>query len=93
MLDITYSMLGNIPSAAIAAILAGFLRNISGWIENTYKDGKVEPYEIKQLYGTITKYFAAILLLMLGFPIEQAVTGSFILDIGSSTIKNTRNAD
>lgn len=93
MLETAYSMLGNIPVAAIAAILAGLLRNISGWVENAYKDGSVEPYEIKQLYGTITKYFAAIMLLMLGVPIEQAIAGSFVLDIGASTLKKSRNVE
>lgn len=83
-------MLGNIPMAVIAAILAGLLRNIAGWIENSYKDGKLDPYDIKQLFGTIVKYFAYIMLLMLGMPIGQAVVGSFVLDVGSSALKSRK---
>jgi hypothetical protein len=84
MFETAYSMLGNIPDAAIMAIVAGILRNIAGWFENAYKDNKIDEYEIKQLLGTIVKYFGSIMLLMLGLPIEQAVAGSFVLDAGTS---------
>lgn len=87
MLETAYSMLGNIPEAAIMAIVVGILRNITGWFENAYKDRKIEEYEIKQLLGTMVKYFASIMLLMLGLPIEQAVTGSFVLDAGTSAMR------
>lgn len=92
MLETAYSMLGNIPMAAIAAILAGLLRNISGWLINSYKDGNVDEYEIRQLFGTIVQYFASILLLMTGMPIEQAVAGSFVLDAGSSALRKSGKA-
>mgnify|MGYP003394880873 CR=1 FL=1 len=87
MLETAYSMVGNIPEAAIAAILAGLLRNIAGWLVNTYKDGKVDEYEIKQLFGTIVQYFSSVMLLMVGMPVEQAVAGAFVLDVGSSALK------
>ncbi len=87
MFEAAYSMLGNIPEAAIMAIVVGILRNFTGWLENAYKDGKLEGYEIKQLLGTTVKYFASIMLLMLGLPIEQAVAGSFVLDAGTSAIR------
>jgi len=87
MLDIAYSMLGNIPTAAVAAIVAGLLRNLAGWLENSYKDDKVDEYEIKQLVGTMVKYFSSVMLLMVGMPIEQAVAGSFVLDVGASAVK------
>lgn len=90
MLDIVYSMLGNIPAAVIAAILAGLLRNIAGWIENFYKDGIIDSYDIKQLFGTIIKYFVCIMLLMPGVPIGQAIAGSFVLDVGSSALKSRK---
>jgi len=92
MLETAYSMLGNIPMVTIAAILAGILRNISGWLVNSYKDGKVDEYEIKQLFGTIVQYFASILLLMTGMSIEQAVAGSFVLDVGASALKKSGKA-
>ena len=87
MLETAYSMLGNIPDAAIMAIVVGILRSVTGWFENAYKDGKIDEYEIKQLLGTTVKYFASIMLLMLGLPIEQAVAGSFILDAGTSAMR------
>lgn len=87
MLETAYSMLGNIPEAAIMAIVAGILRNVTGWFENAYKDGKLDEYEIKQLLGTVVKYFASISLLMLGFPLPEAIAGSFVLDVGTSAIK------
>ena len=92
MLETAYSMLVNIPEAAIMAIVAGILRNITWRFENTYKDGKLDEYEIKQLLGTMVKYFASIMLLMLGLPIEQAVAGSFVLDAGTSALKKSRKA-
>lgn len=80
-------MIRNIPEAAIMAIVVGILRNVTGWFENAYKDGKLDEYEIKQLFGTMVKYFASIMLLMIGIPLEQAVAGSFVLDVGTSSIK------
>lgn len=87
MLEVAYSMSGNVPAAVVAAIVAGLLRNIAGWLVNTYKDGKVDEYEIKQLFGTIVQYFASVMLLMTGMPIEQAVAGSFLADVGTSALK------
>jgi len=87
MFEIIYSMLGNIPEAAIMAIVVGTLRNFTGWFENAYKDGKLDEYEIQQLLGTMVKYFTSIMLLMFGLPVEQAVAGSFVLDVGASSIK------
>lgn len=87
MLELVYSMLGNVPAAAVAAIGAGLLRNVAGWLENSYKDNKIDQYEIKQLLGTTVKYFTSVSLLMLGMPVEQAVAGSFVLDVGTSAVK------
>lgn len=87
MLEVIYTMLGNIPKAAITAISVGLLRNIAGWLENSYKDGKIDSHEKKQLIGTMIKYFSSVMILMLGMPLEQAVAGSFLLDTGTSAIK------
>ena len=93
MLETAYSMIGNVPMTAIAAILAGLLRNIAGWLVNTYKDGKVDKYEIRQLFGTIIQYFASIMLLSQGMSIEQAVAGSFVLDTGASALKKSGKSE
>ena len=87
MFEITTEMLNNVPIAVLAAVSAGLLRNIAGWLENSLKDGKIDEFEIKQLGGTMIKYFASVSLLMLGLPVEQAVAGAFVLDVGTSALK------
>ena len=69
-----------IPTAAMAAIVAGLLRNVAGWAENALRDGKVEPYEWRQLAGTIIGYFAAITLLAQGLDVGEAVAATYGLD-------------
>ncbi len=90
MFEVTTEMLNNVPMAVLAAISAGLLRSIAGWLENSLKDGKIDEYEMKQLGGTIIKYFASVSLLMLGLPVEQAVAGAFVLDAGTSALKNKK---
>lgn len=55
-----------IPMTVIVAAIVGFLRSFTGWLENSLKDNIISPFEIRQLAGTIVKYMAAIMLLMLG---------------------------
>ncbi len=87
MFEVTTEMLNNVPMAAIVAVSAGLLRNVAGWLENSLKDGVIDDFEVKQLAGTIIKYFASISILMLGLPIDQAVVGAFVLDAGTSALK------
>ena len=89
MLDnlLVAGMLGNIPMALVAAVLAGLVRNVFGFLENALKDGKLDKYEIMQLIGTVTKYFAGVLLLSFGMPIPQAVAGVFGLDVVATALK------
>ena len=87
MFEITIEMLNNVPIVVIAALSAGLLRSIAGWLENSLKDGVIDEFEIKQLGGTMIKYFASISILMLGLPVDQAVVGAFILDVGASALK------
>jgi len=87
MFEITTDLVGNIPIAVLAAVSAGLLRSVAGWLENSLKDGKIDEFELKQLGGTVVKYFASVSLLALGLPIEQAVAGAFVLDVGSSALK------
>lgn len=65
----------NVPIAVIVAALVGLLRSVSGWLENSMKDGIIEDYEYRQLAGTIIKYISAILLLMLGVDSVLPVLG------------------
>jgi len=87
MFEVTTEMLNNVPIAVIAAVSAGLLRNVAGWLENSLKDGVIDEFEVKQLGGTVIKYFASVSILMLGLPLEQAVAGAFVLDVGASALK------
>lgn len=86
MLEVVNGIIGNIPVAVLAAIVAGLLRSIAGYIENVYKDGNDQPYEAKKLVGTIVQYFAYIILLMLGLPAGPAVAGAFVVDAVKSAL-------
>lgn len=82
------TLVANLPTAGIAAIFAGLLRNVAGWLENALKDGKIDKYEKKKLVGTIIKYFGSINLLMFGLPAGEAVALAFSLDVTTSAIKS-----
>lgn len=82
MLDISA-----LPSYALAAIAAGLLRNIAGWLENALRDGKIEPYEWKQLAGTIIGYFAAVTLFAQGMDVGEAVAATYGLDALRGALK------
>jgi hypothetical protein len=78
----------NIGWAAFAAIIAGVIRSITGWFENSYKDGEISDFEWKQLFGTLVKYIAAVLLLLFGLKdIGLAVATTFGLDAITSALK------
>jgi hypothetical protein len=85
------TILASLPIAAIAAIIAGAIRAVAGWIENAAKDGKIESWEWKQLGGTMIKYFSGILLLSTGLDAGPAVATMFGLDVGTSAIKSLGN--
>jgi len=89
-MDVLSALATSLPTTALAAVSAGLLRNIAGWLENALKDGKIESYEWKQLIGTFVKYFSAITLLSLGLPVGEAVATTFGLDVVTSALKNKR---
>ena len=88
MFEIVKNMIGNIPIAVLAAIAAGILRSIAGYIENVYQNGQNQPFEFKKLLGTMVQYFAYVMLLMLGLPVGPAVAGAFVVDAIKSSLKN-----
>ncbi len=65
----------NIPLAVIVAAVVGFLRSFAGWLENSLKDGIITEYEYRQLAGTVIKYIASILILVLGVSSTLPVLG------------------
>lgn len=87
MIEIAKELLTNMPVAAIAGVSAGLLRSLAGLLENIYKDGKMDDLEVKQIVGTMIKYFASVSLLMLGLPLPEAVATTFVLDVSTSAIK------
>ncbi len=87
MIETATNVIGGIPNAIIAAVVVGLIRSILGWFENAYKDGIITDFEVKQLIGTIAGYFSGILLLSQGLPIEQAIAGTYGLDVVASAIK------
>ncbi len=90
MFEITAEMINNVPIVVIAALSAGLLRSVAGWLENSLADGVITEFEVKQLGETVVKYFASVSLLALGLPVEQAVAGAFVLDVGKSAVKSIK---
>ncbi|GEM_PF-3288805 len=87
-MDVLSAIAANMPVTALAAVTAGLIRNVAGWLENALKDGVIEGYEWKQLIGTIVKYFSAITLLSLGLPVGEAVAATFGIDTLTSALKS-----
>jgi len=90
MYEQTLNILGDIPSAVVVAVVIGLIRSILGWFENAYKDGVITEFEVKQLVGTMAKYFSGVLLLSQGLPLEQAIAGTYGLDVVSSALKTKK---
>jgi hypothetical protein len=93
MIEIPTNIIENIPVALIVAATVGLIRSVAGWLENSYIDGVVEDYELKQLAGTIIQYFATISILMLGLPAGPAAAVALVLDKGTSAIKKIGNGN
>lgn len=89
-MDVINTLLTNLPVTALAGITAGFLRNTAGYLENYLKDGKLDKYELKQLAGTMLKYFAYTTLLSFGLPLGESVVAAFGIDVGQSVIKRAK---
>ena len=51
-------------------IAGGIIRSILGWLENSLADGKIEPFELKQLGGTIIRVGTLALALSAGLGID-----------------------
>lgn len=69
----------------VIPIIAGGIRNISGWAEASLKDGKIDRYEWGKLFGTIIEVGVISLSLMYGLGLDATsasgigVLGSFLL--------------
>lgn len=85
MIDLT-TIIGNVTPAIVVAVVIGLIRNILGWLENSFKDGEITPYEWTMLGSTVMKYFTYVLILSVGLPIDQAIIGAFGLDVVKSSL-------
>jgi len=50
----------------LTAFILPLLRNITGWLENSLEDGKIQKYEVKELGKTLVKLGAPVLFAYLG---------------------------
>lgn len=90
MYEETLNIIENVPSVVVIAIIIGAIRSVLGWLENSYKDDVITYFEWKQLFGTMLKYFAGVMLLSQGLPMGEAIAGTFGLDVISSALKSTK---
>lgn len=75
-------------------ILAGAVRNISGWATNALKDGKISKYELTLLAGTIVEVSVIALSAMygLGLNVEEASGLGILASFALSGIKKAGTA-
>jgi hypothetical protein len=80
----------------LSPILGGIIRNLSGWVENALKDGKISSYEWGQLLATtiqvaVIGYSAVMLgadpLVGAGAGILGSMAISTVKKVGSSEVK------
>lgn len=83
-----------ISNPAVLSGLTIFGRNLYGWIINSFKDGKIQDYEWKQLGTTIVKLGGLALFLFLGISvvvpgisIEQSAMLAALIDVLKSELK------
>lgn len=79
--------LDSVVVATILAIIAGLVRNVSGWAENALKDGVIESYEWRQLAGTLAMYIGTINVMSIGLDPTMATTVAIILDMVKGSLK------
>ena len=70
-------------------LLAGGARNILGWLENAFKDGKIESFEWGQLIGTVLEVVVLTFGLAYGMNLDtlQAAAGGILASFGLSAMK------
>ena len=74
------SIFGSVDKALAYAIVAGLVRNLAGYGDHMFADGKLDAYEVKKLGQTILLYFVGIFMLSQGMEMNQALVGTFGID-------------
>ena len=90
MLETTVTF-DSVLTATILALIAGLLRNIFGWAENSLRDGVITSYEWKQLAGTVAYYLGTINVMAIGLDPEMAVVVAIVLDMIRTGLKGLKN--
>jgi len=68
---------------------AGLLRNVAGWLENSFKDGKVNAYEWGQLGKTILEIFVIAIAAYYGLGTDMVASSALgvLASVGISTVR------
>jgi hypothetical protein len=74
--------------ASVLAIVAGLLRCVFGWAENALRDGEVDPFEWRQLAGTIAVYLGTVNVMSIGLSPETATVVMVVLDMVRTALKS-----
>lgn len=69
-----------IEQNVLAGIIAGAIRSVLGWADNSLRDGEVSKPEIRLLAHTMVKYVALVALVGVGADTPEAVAMAFGLD-------------
>ena len=70
-------------------VLAGGIRSVAGWFENSMKDGKFDAYEVKLLLSTIVEVGLLSLSAMYALGLDAASASGFsiLASYGLSALK------
>ena len=73
----------------LTPVIAGLIRNLSGWIESSLKDGEVSVYEWTQLGATVVKTVVLSIGLMYGLNMDplMASAATVAFQVGISEVK------
>jgi len=76
--------------AILAAVIPSVIRNIAGWIENAFEDGKITEYEWKELAATTLRVglISLCAFLGLGVPVVPAGAIGIVSDFFIKALKS-----
>lgn len=71
------------------ALIVGFIRNISGYIENVCVD-RTQKYDSAKLAETFVSWITVLTLVSQWLPLPAAVGVSFVIDVLRTAIKSLK---
>ena len=65
------------------------IRNVAGWLENSFKDKKIDKYEWQELFNTVLRVGILGVALWLGLGVDPLVAsaGAVAVDFGISAVR------